>query len=119
MISLFKSLFGGGASIAQLTPNEVVALDKNDYVIVDVREKWELKIVNLADALHVPLGEMQKNLETFKNFADKKIVLMCHHGTRSQRAAGFLKSEGFDNVANLMGGIDRWSEEIDPQLRRY
>ena len=43
----------------------------------------------------------------------------CHHGTRSHAAAeGYLR-KGFRNVYNLTGGIDAWSREVDPTVRRY
>jgi len=38
---------------------------------------------------------------------------------RSERAAEFLRSAGFAKVANVAGGIDAWSEEIDPNVPRY
>lgn len=43
----------------------------------------------------------------------------CHHGQRSQQAAAFFLSHGFQNVFNVAGGIDAWSIEIDPKVPRY
>jgi monothiol glutaredoxin len=43
----------------------------------------------------------------------------CHHGQRSQQAAAFFLSHGFQNVFNVAGGIDAWSLEIDPKVPRY
>jgi monothiol glutaredoxin len=43
----------------------------------------------------------------------------CHHGQRSQQAAAFFLSRGFQNVYNVSGGIDAWSLEIDPSVPRY
>ena len=47
------------------------------------------------------------------------LVVMCHSGGRSRRAAEFLQSKGFAQVANLAGGIDAWAREIDPSLASY
>jgi monothiol glutaredoxin len=48
------------------------------------------------------------------------IVFQCHHGIRSQAAADhFARSEGFENVYNLRGGIDAWSVSVDPKIARY
>jgi rhodanese-related sulfurtransferase len=44
---------------------------------------------------------------------------MCHAGGRSRRAAEFLSARGFTHVANLAGGIDAWSRDIDPDLPTY
>jgi monothiol glutaredoxin len=43
----------------------------------------------------------------------------CHHGQRSQQAAAFFLSHGFQNVFNVAGGIDAWSLEVDPTVPRY
>jgi monothiol glutaredoxin len=43
----------------------------------------------------------------------------CHHGQRSQQAAAYFLSQGFNNVFNVSGGIDAWSLEIDPRVPRY
>jgi rhodanese-related sulfurtransferase len=50
---------------------------------------------------------------------DRPIIVMCHGGTRSGRVAKFLRENGFPDVANLTGGIDAWSVEIDPGVPRY
>ena len=47
------------------------------------------------------------------------LVVMCHHGARSQTVVDFLRSAGFDNAVNLDGGIDAWACEIDQSMRRY
>ncbi|MDE3118191.1 MAG: rhodanese, partial [Nitrospirota bacterium] len=43
----------------------------------------------------------------------------CHHGMRSADATGFLLQQGFSNVKNLVGGIDAWSIQVDPNIPRY
>jgi len=50
---------------------------------------------------------------------DTHLVFHCHHGGRSQAAAQEFAGLGFTNVANLVGGIDAWSQEIDPSVPRY
>jgi len=47
------------------------------------------------------------------------IVFHCHHGGRSQAAAEHFASLGFREVYNLAGGIDAWSQEVDPTVPRY
>ena len=51
--------------------------------------------------------------------AVRPIAFHCHHGIRSQEAAQQLLREGFRNVYNLKGGIDAWSQSIDPSVPRY
>lgn len=50
---------------------------------------------------------------------DTLLVFMCHHGMRSQAAASRFLAQGFTNVCNVVGGIDAWSLEVDPTVRRY
>jgi monothiol glutaredoxin len=46
-------------------------------------------------------------------------VVQCHHGVRSQRAAEELVAAGFRDVHNLVGGIEAWSRDVDPEVPRY
>lgn len=47
------------------------------------------------------------------------VLVVCHHGGRSLAAASRLAAAGFTDVANVEGGIDRWSREVDPAIPRY
>jgi monothiol glutaredoxin len=47
------------------------------------------------------------------------IVFQCHHGIRSQGAAEYFLQHGFRNLYNLQGGIDAWSQLVDPSVPRY
>jgi rhodanese-related sulfurtransferase len=47
------------------------------------------------------------------------LVVICHHGARSQMVVDFLRNAGFDNAVNLDGGIDAWACEVDQSMRRY
>lgn len=47
------------------------------------------------------------------------LVFMCHHGMRSQRAAQQALEMGYREVFNLAGGIDAWSQTVDPSVPRY
>ena len=50
---------------------------------------------------------------------DHHLLIMCHHGGRSQRVAEFLRAQGYPAVTNVAGGIDAWAVEIDSTLTRY
>lgn len=50
---------------------------------------------------------------------DAMLVFHCHHGGRSQQAAEHFRALGFRNVHNVAGGIDAWSQQIDPSVPRY
>ncbi|HEX7122031.1 MAG TPA: molybdopterin-synthase adenylyltransferase MoeB [Gemmatimonadaceae bacterium] len=104
---------------ARLSPDEVArrlrAADPPQ--LVDVREPWEWNLTRLAGATLIPLGRLDELLGTLDR--SRETVVYCHHGGRSLRAAQRLMAAGFTRVANLEGGIDRWSVEVDPTLPRY
>ena len=87
-----------------------------DILLLDVREPYEYRIANLKGFL-VPLGQLAGKLDEIDRTKD--IVVYCHHGNRSAVAVQFLQNLGFEKVSNLVGGIDRWSEEIDSTIPRY
>jgi rhodanese-related sulfurtransferase len=64
----------------------------------------------LDAALHEEIG---------KGPRDRTIVVYCHHGQRSQRAAEELVTQGFREVYNLTGGIHSWSMDVDPDVPMY
>jgi rhodanese-related sulfurtransferase len=105
--------------IEDLTPADVAARLDSDTppLLVDVREDWERETAAIPGSVHIPLGELPTRLSDLPD--DREIVLQCHHGGRSLQAALWLAQQGFDDVANLDGGIDAWSREIDDSIPRY
>jgi sulfur-carrier protein adenylyltransferase/sulfurtransferase len=94
-----------------------VRLDRKDeFVILDVREPYEVALCNLGGT-HIPLGQLPARLAELDR--NREILVLCHHGSRSWRATLFLLESGFSNVKNITGGIDAWSEYVDPSVKRY
>ena len=93
-------------------------LDENKPVLLlDVREPHEYDIVHLVGARLIPLNELPHHVDSLE--PSQETVVYCHHGTRSLYATAFLLQNGFENVKNLEGGIDRWALEIDSTMNRY
>jgi rhodanese-related sulfurtransferase len=86
---------------------------------LDVREPDEIAYASIDGARSIPLRELPGRIIELGLFKDREVVVYCHHGIRSQRAAQFLVQAGFSRVFNLTGGIDRWSLEVDSNVRRY
>src|SRR5216684_3814991 len=81
-------------------------------VLLDVREPEEIRIAEFPRALHIPMGDVPARISELDPEAE--IVVVCHHGIRSAQVAGYLTRMGFERVLNLIGGIDSWSESVDP-----
>jgi rhodanese-related sulfurtransferase len=86
-------------------------------VLLDVREPWEYALCHIGDCKSIPMGQIPDRIGELDPRA--KIVVICHHGVRSQAIAQFLEQAGFIDVANLQGGIDAWARQIDPEMIQY
>ena len=86
-------------------------------ILLDVREPFEVEIGAIDGHRHIPLRQLPEAYETLPR--DRPVIAYCHHGMRSLRAAEFLRSKGLGRAQSLVGGIDRWSLEIDPSVPRY
>ena len=87
--------------------------------LLDVRQPDEHAYAALADSTLIPLPELASRHRELKPPAGADLVVYCHHGIRSRRAANFLEQVGFARVWSLAGGIDAWSILIDQQVPRY
>ena len=106
----------------QVTGSDVLALSAHDApLLLDVREPWEFALAAIRleglRTLHIPMNEIPGRLAELDS--TEPVVCICHHGMRSARVAAFLERQGFETVYNLAGGIDAWSNEIDPNVPRY
>jgi rhodanese-related sulfurtransferase len=87
--------------------------------LIDCRERDELAICRIAGNEWFPLGTFPEVLAQLTADSGRGVVVYCHHGMRSQRAAAFLRAHGVENAFSMSGGIDAWSESIDPSVPRY
>ena len=103
----------------EITAREVKAKqDRSDkFTLVDVREPYEYAIAKIPGAKLVPLGTVKDRLHEFDS--SDEIVLHCKSGKRSAEALQILKRAGFKKVKNLTGGINAWSEDVDPSVAKY
>lgn len=110
----------GPASYQNITPTQVKAkLDSGEtFRLIDVREPDEHAIAHIEGAELLPLSRAQEWVNSLDP-ADE-IVFFCHVGGRSQQIASYMAAQrGFTNVANMLGGIEGWSLQIDPNVPRY
>jgi rhodanese-related sulfurtransferase len=105
--------------LAELTPIEIrdlIATQKN-VLLIDVREPGEYAVARIEGAKLIPMRTLPEQLVSLPR--DGEIVLYCHHGMRSEMAGDFLVKQGFSRVAHMLGGIDRWSDDVDTSVAKY
>ena len=103
----------------EITPRRLHAriMAGDAITVLDVRETHEWAIARIPNARLIPLGALPRAVHSLDRQAE--IVAYCHHGMRSAAAVAWLQDQGFAKVSNLVGGIDRWSLEVDNTVRRY
>ena len=95
-----------------------------EFILLDVREPYELERARLEDGFElVPMSELvQLQTDALPDAAmdkDAEIIVICHHGNRSGQVVGWLQQQGWNNVWNLVGGIDAYAREVDPSVGLY
>ena len=103
----------------EITPLELKAkMDRGDgFVLVDVREPEEYAICRIPGSKLIPRATLPERLHELSS-ADE-IVVHCRSGVRSGGAVEFMKQAGYRKVKNLVGGILRWSDDVDPTVPKY
>lgn len=90
-------------------------------VVLDVREPNELATASIKagafELIPIPMNSVPQRLAELDSA--RPVACLCHHGARSQRVAAFLAANGFETVANIAGGIDAWTVELDASVARY
>ncbi|MTI30193.1 molybdopterin-synthase adenylyltransferase MoeB [Xanthovirga aplysinae] len=106
-------------TVKEITVAELSELirQKADFQLLDVREPHEFEIAEIGGEL-IPLAQVEENVDRISS--DKKVVVHCRSGVRSQKAIEMLEKKfGFTNLYNLKGGILAWADEIDPEMAKY
>ncbi len=91
----------------------------DDLLLVDCREPKEHAVARIEGAVLMPMSELPDRIAELAPAADRRIVVHCHLGGRSLKAAAWLRQNGYANAQSMAGGIEAWSAEIDPSVPKY
>jgi rhodanese-related sulfurtransferase len=97
---------GKGISVMEAT----LLINREDAVVVDVRETSEWSAGHIPNARHIALGQLDKRIGELEKLKGKPVIVCCASGNRSSAACGSLRKAGFERVFNLSGGIRAWSD---------
>ena len=106
-------------TVKQISATELHAKIQNEepLLLLDVREPGEFQYAHIEGSVLIPLQQIPHRLSELN--LQQPVVVICHHGMRSQQAAHYLVHSGFENISNLTGGIDAWSCQCDSAVPRY
>lgn len=114
---LWQSVRGslaGGIGPTQAT----LLINREDAVVLDVREPAEYSQGHIVGARHIPLGQLEKRLAEIDKLKDKPVIVCCAAGSRSASASGALRKAGFSKVFNLAGGMAAWDQAGLPTTKK-
>lgn len=87
-----------------------------DLELLDVREPWEFNLARIEGSRLVPMNDLSERVSELD--PELETVVICHHGLRSAYVTRALERSGFQNVSNLQGGLDAYSQ-VDASVPRY
>lgn len=92
-----------------VNPGEATLLiNREDAIVVDVREADEFAAGHLPDARNIPGSKLAERISEIDKYKDKPVIVCCATGMRSNKACAELKKNGFSRINNLAGGVDAW-----------
>jgi len=91
--------------------------NKDDFLLIDVRESSEIEISKIKESIHIPMAEIPNNIDQINS--NKLVIVMCKSGGRSANVCKYLIQNGFQDIYNLNGGIIKWALEIDSDMLIY
>ncbi len=92
--------------------------EEKNVQLIDVRQPNEFAFAKIEGAKLIPLGEIVKRMNELD--ATKEAIIQCKAGGRSAQAIQMLRLSGYSGrLANLVGGITAWSNEVDPRVPKY
>ncbi len=105
----------GGAAI---TPTNLVNLvNREDAVLLDIRDIKEYGSGHIAGAMSMPVSSIDARIGELDAYKDKPIVLVCKMGQHASATGRKLKALGFDNVRRLSGGMSEWTASSLPVVK--
>ena len=100
--------FGGGPSVSATQATQLI--NREDALVVDVRDPGEYAAGHILGAKNVPLARIDERAADLGKRKDRPLILYCDTANRSGKAISALKKQGFTRVVNLSGGLGAWQQ---------
>ena len=119
-LMLIHSLVGerlrGYSSISPTESTQMI--NREDALILDVRESNEYSEGHIINSLHIPLSGLKTRMNDLEKHKAKKVIVACRSGHRSSQACATLRKAGFEQVFNLSGGVMAWQSASLPLIKK-
>jgi rhodanese-related sulfurtransferase len=107
---------GGGDAISPV--QATMMINREDAIVVDVREPNEFAQGHLPNARLIPVGQVEKRMAELEKFKERPIIVNCQTGNRSNSACSTLRKAGFSKVFSLQGGVGAWEQAGLPLTKK-
>jgi len=91
-----------------------VLVSRENGHIIDVRDKAKFEQGHILGAVNIPRSQIDKEVERYKKWADKPLVVVCEVGHVAPTMASELQKKGFSQIAVLRGGMNAWRADSLP-----
>ena len=117
---LLNNLFGEkGRGYTSISPVESTQMiNRDDALVLDVREMKEYSEGHILDSVHIPLTNLKTRMSEIEKHKTKKVIVACRSGHRSSHACANLRKNGFEQVYNLRGGVMAWQNANLPLIKK-
>lgn len=96
----------------------VMMINRNDAVVLDIRDKKEFDAGHIVDAINIPVGKLGQRVTELDRHKQKPVVVVCKMGQHSGDACKTLQEAGFEQVVRLGGGIAEWRAQSLPLVQK-
>jgi len=111
-MATFRDLYRAAKTTVNSVTTEAAAERiASGYTVLDVREPDEYQEGAIPGAIHIPRGHLESQVENRLTDKTKPVLVYCASGVRSVFAANTLQQLGYDTVAEMAGGFNRWKDE--------
>lgn len=96
----------------------VMLINRNDGVVLDIRDKKDYDTGHIVDSVHIPHTRLSAQLSELEKLKSRPIIVVCKMGQHSGDACKILRSAGFEQVVRLRGGMAEWRAQNLPVVQK-
>ncbi len=112
----FLDDLGGKGVVGPQQATELI--NREDAVVVDLRSMADFAKGHIINATNIPMTSLKTQMGQLEKYKQRPIILSCNSGAQSAAACRLLRSNGFEQVYNLKGGLMAWQNSKLPVSRK-